>query len=123
VPINVFTKYPAGPHLVNNSEHLRPEPTVIRFASALPGVAFRLAGVAAGNNVNSLGVLHMVDVMVLVCMREVLAADCVAERVYLAGPGGADAGPLRCECKAADSVEQRAVGQAAHAAWAWAARW
>lgn len=110
MPINVFTKYPAGPHLVNNAEHLRPEPTVIRFASALPGVAFRLAGVATGNNVNSLGVLDMVDVVVLVGVGKVLAADGVAERVYLASPGGADAGPLRCESKAGNAVEQSTVG-------------
>lgn len=110
MPINVFTKYPAGPHLVNNSEHLRPEPTVILFASALPGVAFRLAGVASGNNVNSLGVLHMVDVVVLVSIGKVLAADSITEWVYLASPGGADAGPLRCEGKAGDAVEQRPVG-------------
>lgn len=49
---NIFTKHPAGPELRNNSQHFRPEVTVISLASSLPGEGERLAGEAAGNNVN-----------------------------------------------------------------------
>jgi hypothetical protein len=40
---NVLTKHPSGPGFVYNSEHLRPEITVILLASALPGLGKWLA--------------------------------------------------------------------------------
>ncbi|GAA3967549.1 hypothetical protein GCM10022407_12180 [Hymenobacter antarcticus] len=94
VSSNVLTKKPAGPALCKKPTHFRPEPTVICRASALPGIAGGLARVASGNNVNSGRVVDIVDAQVLVGVGKVLAANRVAERVYLAGPGGANAGAL-----------------------------
>ena len=49
---HIFTKHPSGPEFPYNSEHFRPEVTVIVLASALPGKGKWLAGEASGNNVN-----------------------------------------------------------------------
>ena len=49
------------------------------------------------------------DVQALVGVGKVAAADGVAERVCLAGPGGADAGPLGREGKATDAVAKGSV--------------
>jgi hypothetical protein len=110
VSSNVFTKKPAGPALCKKPKHFRPEPAVVCRASALPGVAGRLAGVAGGNNVNSGRMADIVDVQVLVGVGKMAAADGVAERVYLAGPGGADAGAPGRQREAADAVAQGPVG-------------
>jgi hypothetical protein len=45
---NVFTKHPSGPGLLYNSEHFRPERTVICRASALPGLGKWLARKPSG---------------------------------------------------------------------------
>jgi hypothetical protein len=45
---NVLTNDPSGPGLSNDSEHFRPEVTVIRLAFSLPGTTERLAGEAPG---------------------------------------------------------------------------
>jgi hypothetical protein len=46
---NVLSKHPSGPELRHDPAHLRPEETVIRRASSLPGATERLAGKAAGD--------------------------------------------------------------------------
>ena len=71
--------------------------------------------------------MDIVDVLVLVGMGEVAAADGVAERVYFAGPSGSDAGPSGCQREAADAITNGSVrdgGQqgGTHAALAMA-RW
>jgi hypothetical protein len=49
---HIFTKHPSGPCLAYDSQHLRPERTVIIVASAFPGEAVRLARESSGNKVN-----------------------------------------------------------------------
>ncbi|NKI90161.1 hypothetical protein HBN54_002761 [Hymenobacter sp. 1B] len=121
VASNVFTNKPAGPALCKKPAHFRPEPTVIRRAPALPGIAGGLARVAGGNNVNSGRVVDIVDVQVLVGVGKVLAADGVAEWVYLAGPGGADADAPGGQGEAANAVAKGSVGKdgRTHAAARW----
>jgi hypothetical protein len=46
---NILTKHPTGLKFRNNAQHLRPEETVIRLASSLPGTTEWLAGKTAGN--------------------------------------------------------------------------
>lgn len=46
---NVLSKHPSGPELRHDPAHLRPEETVIRRASSLPGAGERLAGKAAAD--------------------------------------------------------------------------
>ena len=45
---NVLSKHPSRPALRHDPAHLRPEETVVRSASPLPGAAERLAGETAG---------------------------------------------------------------------------
>jgi hypothetical protein len=54
-PSNVLTKHPAGPGLVNNADHFRPEVTVIVRASLLPGNTERLTGEASSEEVDPSG--------------------------------------------------------------------
>ncbi|MDO7848677.1 hypothetical protein Q5H92_20090 [Hymenobacter sp. M29] len=121
VSSNVLTKKPAGPALCKKPTHFWPEPTVIFRASALPGIAGGLARVAGGNNVNLGRVVDIVDVQVLVGVGEMLATNRVAERVYLAGPGGVDAGALRGQGEATNAVAKGSVrkGSRTHAAARW----
>ena len=49
---NVFANNPSGPDSRNDSDHFRPEETVICFALALPGCAERLTWEPAANKVN-----------------------------------------------------------------------
>jgi hypothetical protein len=49
---HILTNDPSWPCLSYDSEHLRPERTVIIVASAFPGEAVRLAREASGNKVN-----------------------------------------------------------------------
>jgi hypothetical protein len=51
-PRHIFAKDPSGLELFNNSEHFRPEVTVVFLASALPGDGKGLAGESSGNNRN-----------------------------------------------------------------------
>jgi hypothetical protein len=49
---HILTNDPSGPEFTYNSEHFRPEVTVILLASSLPGKREWLTGESAGNNVN-----------------------------------------------------------------------
>jgi hypothetical protein len=49
---HILANDPSGPCLSYDSEHLRPERTVIIVASAFPGEAVRLARESSGNKVN-----------------------------------------------------------------------
>jgi hypothetical protein len=49
---HILTNDPSGLEFVYDSEHFRPEVTVIFLASLLPGNRERLAGESSGNNVN-----------------------------------------------------------------------
>ena len=49
---HILTKHPRGPEFMYDSEHFRPEVTVIVLASSLPGETERLTGESSGNNVN-----------------------------------------------------------------------
>jgi hypothetical protein len=49
---HILTNDPSGSCLVYDSQHLRPERTVIIVASAFPGKAVRLARESSGNKVN-----------------------------------------------------------------------
>jgi hypothetical protein len=51
-PNNIFTNDPRGPDFRYNSEHFRPEETVVILAFSLPGSTKRLAWEASRNNVN-----------------------------------------------------------------------
>tara|TARA_Y100000310_G_scaffold4433_1_gene5342 strand:- start:223 stop:615 length:393 start_codon:yes stop_codon:yes gene_type:complete len=54
-PRNILAKHPSRPHALNDPSHFRPEITVIFCASALPGVAPRLAGEPACENRSVVG--------------------------------------------------------------------
>jgi len=49
---NVLAKHPSGPDIRNNSQHFRPESTVIRRTFSLPGDTIRLARESPANKVN-----------------------------------------------------------------------
>ena len=50
---NVFRQDPSGFNFVNRSKHLRPEEAIILTSFSLSGAGKRLAGEAAGEEVNS----------------------------------------------------------------------
>jgi len=50
---NIFCKHPIGPSFRNNSEHFRPERTVILLASSLPGATERLARKSACDEIGA----------------------------------------------------------------------
>ncbi|MMZ69232.1 hypothetical protein D1872_320270 [compost metagenome] len=52
VPTNVFTNKPRGLEFIQEACSFRPEPSVIRRASSLPGITFTLARISGGNKVN-----------------------------------------------------------------------
>jgi hypothetical protein len=62
---NIFTKHPSGPGFPYNTEHLRPESTVIFVASSLSGEAVRLTGKSACDDVDwsIVASFHFVDVV------------------------------------------------------------
>jgi len=49
---NILSNDPRGPQLFDNSQHIRPEVTVVCLASKSSGFRERLAWEPAGNNVN-----------------------------------------------------------------------
>jgi hypothetical protein len=51
VASNIFTNDPSGPVCFDAIKHFRPEPAVIVFAAALPGIRLALARVSAANKV------------------------------------------------------------------------
>jgi hypothetical protein len=61
---NIFANDPSGSCLFNNTEHLRPEVTVIFRAPALPGMAERLARKSTCEEIDSVEVssVHVSDV-------------------------------------------------------------
>lgn len=71
---HILTNDPSGPCLAYDSQHLRPERTVIIVASSFPGEAVRLARESSGNKVNWSIVVsfQIVDVVANRHMRPVL---------------------------------------------------
>jgi hypothetical protein len=82
---NILANDPSGSFLFNNSEHFRPEITVIFFASLLPGLTEWLARKPACDDINAseLPGLVRVDVVVLRDMGPVLSKDFSAKLVSL----------------------------------------
>jgi hypothetical protein len=102
---NVLTKHPSWSCLPNNSQHLRPEVTVICLPSTLPGDAEWLAWETSGNDVGA-DVLHVADVTVVWHMRPVMFEDLARVRFDLGEPDGVEAGCLSSEREPTDAGEQ-----------------
>jgi hypothetical protein len=117
---HILTNDPSGPDCFDNVAHCRPEMTVIRCASLLPGKGPRLAREAAREHVN--GSVKASEVCALSNVSDVghvgESFDKHSARVgfNLAESDGAESGPLGRECKASNSAEEIKVGESTHAA-------
>lgn len=106
---NVLTKDPAGPHLANNASHFRPEVTVIRRASALPGNGPRLARKSPGEQGDWLS--HKLacegsDVIVDSHIGPMLSKNLLTEWIDLAELHGLITSPSRSQREAADTRKE-----------------
>ena len=111
---HIFTNDPSGPCLSYDSEHLRPERTVIIVASSFPGEAVRLARESSGNKINWSIVVSFqcVDVVADWHGRPVFLEHSLGIGFTLAEAHGFDAAShAGRESKAADSREQIQVSQ------------
>ena len=104
---NVLAHDPAGSNSPNNPQHFRPEVAVVLRAPALAREAERLAGEAAGKDVDASppnGKVCCLDVSVLFRMGKMVFEYSLAKRVYLAVESVRPPGPLRSEVEAASSI-------------------
>ena len=96
---DVFSHDPIRSGKLNNSEHLRPEPALVRLAVAPARDRDRLAGETAGNDVDAperldLRAIEMMNVLEHRNARPVLREYPPAIRILFAECGGFDSGPL-----------------------------
>ena len=66
---NIFTNDPSGPDFVNNSQHFRPEVTLVVSPTPFSSIGKRLAGKSSGKDVNSSAPLSEI------CFRDVFITD------------------------------------------------
>jgi hypothetical protein len=88
---NVFTKHPSGSCLFNNPQHLRPEVTVIRRASSLPGDTEWLAGEPTGDEIGP-DVLEFADVAEVRHLRPAVFENLAGEGLDLGKADGLEPG-------------------------------
>src|SRR5690606_2353162 len=116
MPSNILSNDPSGPQLPNKSKHFRPEVTVIRLASSLPGCGERLARVSSANKVNCSIIHHPIPLQSLPCQfphvlvyrhpRPVAGQHPAAVGFNLAEGRRLDPGPFRRQSDAAYSREE-----------------
>ena len=121
-PSNVLSKHPSRPALRHDPAHLKPEETVVRSASSLPGAGERLAGKAAGDEgrASDAGVPKSVccnvpDVVESRYSRPVFGQDSSAVVVTFHLCNSFKAGRFGREVDAPDPREEGEVRQAGHA--------
>jgi hypothetical protein len=102
---NVFNTKPGWPHNFDNSSNLRPEVTVIRRASLLPGHREWLTGDSAAKKVNwsELIASHLAQVIDVQRVGPVVLQHAGAERINLHMPHHVPAEPGRGQAEAADT--------------------
>jgi len=108
-PSNVLSNDPTGPKLFDNSKHFRPEVTRVVSASLLSGGGKRLAGEAAGDEVDftrDCGFCNGSDVSIVFDFWPMLLQNCRGKWINLAKAHRLNARPACCQGKASDSTEQ-----------------
>lgn len=108
---NILANNPSRPDFGNDSQHLRPEETVIRLASALPGLTKWLTWPSAANKVNWFGLDNCSDVSVQLHPRPVSLQHLLTVRVYLALPSYFHPCSFKTEIKTANAGEQTSYSQ------------
>jgi hypothetical protein len=98
---NVFANNPSGPVSGNDSDHFRPEETVILFASSLPGCTEWLARKSPANKVNcsefcSGNIPNISDPFY---MRPMFRKHCLAKFIYLYLPNTFHTGTFKAKIK------------------------
>jgi hypothetical protein len=101
---NVLTNDPSGFCLCNNSEHFRPEPTVIILASSLPESSERLARKASSDEVR-FHPAHVPDVAVIRDFRPFFGEQLACGFIDLAEAYRIPAGITSGDCEASDPAE------------------
>jgi len=106
---NILGQDPTGASFSNDSVHLRPEVSRVRFPKLLARCGEGLAGVSTANNVNCSGELAAVeraDVVVDRYVGPVPGEDLSAVGVDLAERGGAHPGSFEPKAESADPAEE-----------------
>ena len=103
---HVLAKYPSGPDTLNSGTHFRPEVTVIRRASLLPGDTEWLAGEPAGEEPNRFDCGDVSHVAVIGDSGPVLSEHVATVGVDFSESNRLDSVPACGKCEAADAAKQ-----------------
>ena len=105
---HIFTKKPSGPENGETADHFRPEITVIRLASSLPGNTEGLAREAAADEIDFLDELpvNASDVGVTGHRWPMFAEDSSAILIYFHLPRDCEPSPFQTQIEAADAGKQ-----------------
>jgi hypothetical protein len=106
--VNILTNDPTGPDFRYDTEHFRPECTVIFLALSLPGNAERLAGETSAYKVNWFEVVFsdIPDISIAFYMRPMLGKDFVAEGVDFDLPYDLHPGTFKTKIKTTDTGKE-----------------
>lgn len=109
MPNNIFCNNPTWVALSDESQHFRPEVTVICRAQSLPGKTEWLAWISSANNVNVSNVASFQCPYIVKYrnIRPMLFKDLPAKRFYFAKRHGLkSACALKAQAKAANAAKQ-----------------
>tara|TARA_R100001129_G_scaffold3648_1_gene3522 strand:+ start:498 stop:974 length:477 start_codon:yes stop_codon:yes gene_type:complete len=108
VTSNILCKHPSWPALLYNSEHLRPEVTVILLASSESGIGKRLARISSGTEerLAKLSCVEVFDVSMNRNVWKILFQYLLSIRFIFNKLDGPESVPPCCQCKSADATKE-----------------